>query len=38
MGMTVYPHQVYACNSLLFIVQRCNKDSTEAVVSAFNSI
>ncbi len=25
MGMTVYPHQVYAYNSLLFIVQRCNK-------------
>ena len=36
--MTVYSHQVYACNSHLFIVQRCNKDSTEAVASAFNSI
>ena len=37
-GMTVYPHQVYASNSPLFIVQRCNKVSPEAVASAFNSI
>ena len=36
--MTVYPHQVYACNSLLFIVQRCNKVSTEAAVPSFNNI
>ncbi len=37
-GMTVYSHQVYACNSLLFIVQRCNKVSTEAAASDFNNV
>ena len=37
-GMTVYSHQVYACNSLLFIMQRCNKDSTEAAAPAFNIV
>ena len=36
--MTVYSHQVYACNSLLFIVQRCNKVSPETVAPVFNSI
>lgn len=38
MGMTVYPHQVYACNSLLFIVQRCNKVPPEAVAPDFNIV
>lgn len=38
MGMTVYPHQVYACNSLLFIMQRCNKVSPEEAAPAFNNI
>ena len=37
-GMTVYSHQVYACNSLLFIVQRCNKVSPEAVAPDFNNV
>lgn len=37
-GMTVYSHQVYACNSLLFIVLRCNKVSPEAAAPAFNIV
>ena len=38
MGMTVYPHRVYASNSHLFIVQRCNKVSPETVAPAFNNV